>query len=155
MTKPFFSVSAFLIRLFSCTLRPKFFVVEIPHNYQGYIVIVFGSNTKNPTKLERKRIYLNLRADSIVFLSNEFKQEYKTLPLVALDSETKMDINLSDLDISYRKIFDQKIQEISTKGKKITVCSFFITNKFYQEDDSTVQKLMDQKRSQYLDFGNK
>ncbi|HEY4965320.1 MAG TPA: hypothetical protein VII28_02930 [Puia sp.] len=129
--------------LFSCG-SPRFYVIRIPHDYEGYIFLIYGADTNNSKKLGKKGEYLFVDIDSppIQFISNKFDEKFNDLRLVVYDLKNDSLLNPKYDNIIGGRMFGNAMNEISVNGKSYKYFSAFFTKKNYKAGSSQLDSIM-------------
>ena len=134
----------FLLSFYGCSRTQKIFAFEIPHDYEGFIFVVFNVKADKSTKPEPFRNFIYFRPDSmpIVFINNQMKDLDRARGLMIIDNLTQKDVRLGDTaQTTFRtKVFGHRLDTIFSQGLRYPCVSEFITKDFLEENNLLVHK---------------
>ncbi|HVX28329.1 MAG TPA: hypothetical protein VHB70_18425 [Parafilimonas sp.] len=130
-----FVLALFLVVfVFACN-KAKYFIIKIPHDYQGNIFIVFG--IKNSAELTRKKefLYTTISNPPILLTSYEYNKDLSSLNLVIQDKSTNTNIDLGSPSEKLSRVLFNKIDTLTVNGYSYTYFTAFISKNYTTEND--------------------
>ncbi|MBS1918290.1 MAG: hypothetical protein JST87_18635 [Bacteroidetes bacterium] len=133
----------------SCT-EPHAFLMEIPHDYEGYLFVIYGVQAKGSSDLEQKGDFYYLKFDSmpIKLVRQELTENIATMRLGIMDENTHLKINREENYDMGKRMFRNKVSKITVHGKTYNYFSAFITRELYKEGSKELDSIMENKKFQ-------
>jgi hypothetical protein len=99
--------------LFSSCLKPRLFTINIPRQYQGYIFLVYGADTKNSKELQKRGEYIitEIKSPPVQFVSDEFIEDYRKMKLFIVEDTTYMLLTPSIEDERGPRVFSNRLKD--------------------------------------------
>jgi hypothetical protein len=108
--------------------KRKYFVVETPSGYEGYIHVIFNSDKTGSRPLFQKGAYVSVSVDTsgLVFIKDKYEDWMAKLQITFIDKLTKQGLMSDNSGMDSIQVFNPKVINIA-KQKTYKCFEAFIT----------------------------
>ncbi len=138
-----------------CNERDRFFIIEVPKNYEGYVFIVFDSMNTNSLNLVREGSYaqVTLQYPPVTYLKDKFTDAILNAIVVIRETESRISkTTQGGSNFDQQKAFENRFATFIFNNKEYHYYQAFVTNQFYERKNDTLKVLLKKYQSQLDGF---
>lgn len=138
-----------------CNERDRFFIIEVPKSYEGYVFIVFDSMNINSLNLVRKSSYtqVTLQNPPVTYVKDKFTDAISNAIVVIRETDSRISkTTQGGINLDQQKVFENRFATYMFNNKEYHYYQAFVTNHFYTIENDTLKLLIKKYQSQLEGF---